>query len=209
MTIKHWSKMEMLHETVKNPNIILKGTHSYYSDAYDQGFEHSVVRYLHGDEASQHWEPRWEIDKLYIGDYVCIGAEAVILMGGNHTHRSDWFSLYPFMDRIEEAYQSKGDTVLEDGCWIGMRAMIIPGVTVGEGAIVAANSVITKNVAPYTVVGGNPAKAIRRRFPEETIRRLMALKIYDWPEEKFEALKDLICNHDIDALEQAHQRFDR
>ncbi|MGF1735730.1 CatB-related O-acetyltransferase [Photobacterium satsumensis] len=205
---KHWSKMEMLHETVKNQNIYIKGTHSYYSDAYDNGFERSVVRYLHGDEQTCHREPPWEIDKLYIGDYVCIGAEAVILMGGNHTHRADWFSLYPFMDKIGEAYQSKGDTHLGDGCWIGMRAMIMPGVTVGEGAIVAANSVVTKDVEPYAIVGGSPAKTIRKRFAAETVSRLLALKIYDWPESKFNALKDLICSDDIDALEKAHILFE-
>lgn len=199
--------MEMLHETVKNKNITIKGTHSYYSDAYDDGFEKSVVRYLHGDEMTCDREPPWEVDKLYIGDYVCIGAEAVILMGGNHTHRYDWFSLYPFMDKIEESYQSKGDTRLEDGCWIGMRAMIMPGVTVGEGAIVAANSVVSKDVPPYTIVGGTPAKPIRLRFTQETIDRLLALDIYSWPEDKFEALKDLICSSDIDALEKAHQQY--
>ena len=208
MTIKHWSKMEMLHETVHNKNITLKGTHSYYSGAYDNGFEQSVVRYLHGDEVSKHWEPRWEIDKLSIGDYVCIGAEAVILMGGNHTHRADWFSLYPFMDKIEEAYQSKGDTILEDGCWIGMRAMIMPGVTVGEGAIIAANSVVTKDIPPYAIVGGSPAKVIRTRFSDDVTSRLLALKIYDWPEAKFEALKGIICSNNIDALEQAHRAFE-
>lgn len=206
--VKHWSQMEMLHETVKNPNISIKGTHSYYSDAYDDGFEKSVVRMLHGDEISSQWEPRWEIDKLYIGDYVCIGAEAVILMGGNHTHRYDWFSLYPFMDRIEESYQSKGDTRLEDGCWVGMRAMIMPGVTIGEGAVIAANSVVSKDVPPYTIVGGTPAKPIRRRFPQDTIDRLLALNIYSWAEEKFEALKDIICSADIDALEKAHFQFE-
>lgn len=206
--IKHWSRMEMLHETVKNKNITVKGTHSYYSGAYDDGFEKSAVRYLHGDEISSQWEPRWEVDKLYIGDYVCIGAEAVILMGGNHTHRYDWFSLYPFMDKIEESYQSKGDTRLEDGCWIGMRAMIMPGVTVGEGAIVAANSVVSRDVPPYTIVGGTPAKPIRLRFSQETVDRLLTLGIYNWSEDKFNALKDLICNSDIDALEKAHLEFD-
>jgi len=149
MQKKHWSKFELLHEVVTNPNIHVKGQHSYYSDCWDNGFEQSVVRYLHGDEVSRQWEPRWKIDELYIGDYVCIGAEVVILMGGNHTHRVDWFSLYPFMDVIDDAYIGKGDTHIEDGVWLGMRAMVMPGVTIGEGAVVAANSVVTKDVAPY------------------------------------------------------------
>lgn len=207
MNNKHWTRFELLHQTVKNKNIHIKGTHSYYSDAYDDGFESSVVRYLHGDEVTKDRQPRWAVDQLYIGDYVCIGAEAVILMGGNHTHRADWFSLYPFMDVIDEAYQSKGDTHIQDGVWIGMRAMIMPGITLGEGAIVAANSVVTKDVPAYGVVGGNPAKLIKHRFDDKTIKRLLKLNIYSWSPDKFEALKPLICASDIDALENASHTF--
>ena len=158
---KHWSKFQYLHQVVQNQNIHIKGSHSYYSDCWDNGFEDSVVRYLHGDEVSKAWQPRWEVDQLYIGDYVCIAAEAVILMGGNHNHRTDWFCLYPFLDDIEQSYQGKGDTVIGDAAWIGMRAMIMPGVTIGEGAVIAANSVVTKDVPPYTVVAGSPAKPVK------------------------------------------------
>lgn len=132
---RHWSKVELLHESVTNPNIHIKGTRSYYSDAWSGSFEQSVVRYLYGDPYSlSAWTPQWPIDQLHIGDCVCIGAEAVILLGGNHTHRTDWFSLYPFPEVILDAYKGKGDTHIMDGAWIGMRAMIMPGVTIGEGA---------------------------------------------------------------------------
>lgn len=205
---KHWSKMELLSDSVTNPNIVIKGKLSYYSDCWDNGFENSVVRYLHGDEISRAWEPRWEIDKLYIGNCVCIGAEAVILMGGNHTHRADWFCLYPFMDVIEEAYEGKGDTYLGDGCWIGMRAMIMPGVKIGEGAVIAANSVVTKDVPPYGVVGGSPAKILKYRFEPETLEALISFKIYEWPEAKFDALKRHLCSSDLAALKQAIEAYD-
>ncbi|CAK1774221.1 chloramphenicol O-acetyltransferase type B [Vibrio crassostreae] len=205
---KHWSKFELLHEVVTNPNIHVKGQHSYYSDCWDNGFEQSVVRYLHGDEVSRQWEPRWEIDELYIGDYVCIGAEVVILMGGNHTHRVDWFSLYPFMDVIDDAYIGKGDTHIEDGVWLGMRAMVMPGVTIGEGAVVAANSVVTKDVAPYSIVGGSPAKVVKYRFDESVIDELISFKIYEWPSDKFEALKPYLCNSDFSKLKQAIEDYD-
>ncbi|PTO78303.1 CatB-related O-acetyltransferase [Vibrio splendidus] len=208
MQKKHWSKFELLHEVVTNPNIHVKGQHSYYSDCWDNGFEQSVVRYLHGDEVSRQWEPRWKIDELYIGDYVCIGAEVVILMGGNHTHRVDWFLLYPFMDVIDEAYIGKGDTHIEDGAWLGMRAMVMPGVTIGEGAVVAANSVVTKDVAPYSIVGGSPAKVVKHRFDESVIDELISFKIYEWPEEKFEALRSYLCNSDFSKLKQAITDYD-
>lgn len=204
MNDKHWSKVEYLHQTVKNPNIIVKGTHSYYSNAWTGDFEDYVVRYHYGDEYSlAHWTPQWEIDKLHIGDYVCISAEVVILMGGNNTHRMDWFSSYPFANKIKELYQAKGDTHIKDGVWIGMRAMIMPGVTIGEGAVIAANSVVTKDVAPYSIVGGSPAKMLKKRFSDDVIERLLALHIYDLPTEKFAQVQDLICSCDIDALEKA------
>lgn len=208
MQNKHWSKFELLHEVVSNPNIHIKGQHSYYSDCWDNGFEGSVVRYLYGDEISRQWEPRWEIDELYIGDYVCIGAEVVILMGGNHTHRVDWFSLYPFMDVIEDAYIGKGDTHIKDGVWLGMRAMIMPGMTIGEGAVVAAHSVVTKDVEPYSIVGGSPAKVVKYRFDESVIDELISMKIYEWPAEKFESLRQYLCDSDLTALKNAMAEYD-
>lgn len=204
MVSKHWSQVEYLHQTVKNPNIIIKGKHSYYSNAWTSNFEDYVVRYHYGDEYSlANWQPQWEIDQLYIGDYVCISAEVIILMGGNNTHRMDWFSSYPFADKINDLYQAKGNTHIQDGVWIGMRAMIMPGVTIGEGAVIAANSVVTKDVEPYSIIGGVPAQLIKKRFDDDVIKRLLALHIYDLPADKFAQIRELICSSDIDALEKA------
>ncbi len=82
------------------------------------------------------------------------------------------------------------------------------GVSIGEGAVVAANSVVTKDVAPYSIVGGNPAKVIKHRFDADSIKRLLTLNIYQWSEEKFEALRHLISASDIDALESAHTLYE-
>lgn len=208
MKNKHWSQVEYLHLTVKNPNILITGQHSYYSDCWDQGFEHSVVRYLHGDSVSQQWEPLGHIDRLIIGDYVCIGAESVILMGGNHNHCMEFISLYPFMSEVKTSYQPRGDTVLNDGCWLGMRCMIMPGVTVGEGAVIAAGSVVTKNIPPYAVVGGNPARVIKYRFEQEVINRILALGIYQRSAVQRETLIPLLGSDDLSALEAALNQQD-
>lgn len=206
---KHWSRVEYLHQTVRNSNIHIKGTHSYYSDAWTGPFEESVIRYHYGDTYSlAAWQPKWPIDQLYIGDFVCVGAEAVILMGGNNTHRVDWFSCYPHPDHIVESYAGKGDTIIGDGVWIGMRAMLMPGIRLGEGAVVAANTVVTKDVEPYAIVGGNPGRALRWRFDEDTRSRLLALHVYDWPEHKFASLKDHLCASDLNALERAAEAYD-
>lgn len=201
MKEKHWSQVEYLHLTVSNPNIVIKGTHSYYSDCWDAGFEKSVVRYLMGDAVSRDWEPLGHVDKLIIGDYVCIAAEAVILMGGNHNHRIDFISLYPFEQMLKTSYLPRGDTVLHDACWLGMRCMIMPGVTVGEGAVIAAGSVVTKDVPPYAVVGGNPARIIKYRFPEAQIDRILKLDIYNLPDEVKDEAVALLGSADLDALE--------
>jgi chloramphenicol O-acetyltransferase type B len=86
--------------------------------------------------------------------------------------------------------------------------MIMPGLTLGEGAIVAAHAVVTKDVEPYTLVAGNPARAVRKRFDEDVIQRILQLNIYSWSDDKFNAVKDYICNNDIEALEQASKAYD-
>lgn len=141
---QHWSQVEYLHLTVTNPNICLKGQHSYYSGAWDGPFEEVAVRYLHGDPFSRSpdtgWEPLWHIDRLHIGDYVQIAAGVKIIMGGNHTHNTSFISTYPFADlaALQRSYRPAGDTRIGNDVWIGMEAMIMPGVTIGDGAIIAA-----------------------------------------------------------------------
>ena len=76
----------------------------------------------------------WHLDKLIIGNYVCIASGVIILMGGNHNHHLEWITVYPFVEQIENSYEPKGDTIIESDAWIGMNAMIMPGVTIGECA---------------------------------------------------------------------------
>lgn len=107
------------------------------------------------------------------------------------------------MEKIKDAYVSKGDTVIEDGVWIGMRALIMPGIHIAEGALIAANSVVTKDVPPYCIVAGNPAKQIKKRFDDKTIKELLDLRIYDKSEKEIDTLIPYLCNNDLAALKKA------
>ncbi|WP_151777811.1 CatB-related O-acetyltransferase [Acinetobacter brisouii] len=191
--VKHWCEFEFISKTVKNPNIHIRGNYSYYSAYWDSGFERCVVRYLH-DKPSTVERP---IDQLYIGNFVSFGAECVIMMGGNQLHRTDWIAAFPFDTR---SFLPAGDTIIGDGCWIGSRAMIMQGVTLGEGAVVATGAVVTKDVPAYAVVAGVPAKIIKYRFPTDAIEKLCSAKIYDLDEKVFLKIREKLQSEDVDAL---------
>lgn len=191
--VKHWCEFEFISKTVKNPNIIIRGNYSYYSAYWDQGFERCVVRYLH-NKPSSIAKP---IDQLHIGNFVCFGAECVIMMGGNQLHRPDWLSTFPFDTR---SFLPAGDTIISDGCWIGSRAMIMQGVHLGEGCVIATGSIVTKDVPAYAVVGGTPAKIIKYRFPIEKIKKLLALNLYQLEEKQILAMREVLQSDDVDAL---------
>lgn len=132
-------------------------------------------------------------DKLIIGKFCSIACGAKFLFNSaNHTFRS--LSTYPFplffeewgldKKKVTDSWDNKGDIVIGNDVWIGYEAVVMAGVTIGDGAVIGARAVVTKDVLPYTIVGGIPAKPIRKRFSEETISALLALKWWDWPKEK-------------------------
>ncbi|WP_425320355.1 CatB-related O-acetyltransferase [Paenibacillus aquistagni] len=201
----HWSDIKYLKDIVTNPMIEV-GEYSYYSGYYDQhDFEDGCVRYLWGDDRSRKlFNPieqyGWVLDKLIIGNYVCIASGVIILMGGNHNHHPEWITVYPFVEQINNSYERKGDTIIESDAWIGMNAMIMPGVNIGEGAIVAAGSVVVKDVPAYTIVGGNPAKEIKKRFTDEEIAKLKEMRWYDWERKQIERASHLLSRSSIHQL---------
>ena len=132
-------------------------------------------------------------DKLIIGKFCSIACGAKFhFNSANHTMAS--LSTYPFplffdeweleKKNVTEAWDNKGDIIVGNDVWIGYEAVILAGVTIGDGAIIGTRAVVTKDVPPYTIVGGVPAKPIRKRFDDETIARLLKLKWWDWSEEK-------------------------
>lgn len=148
-------------------------------------------------------------DRLKIGKFCSIACGAKFLFtSGNHTMKS--LSTYTFpiffeewgldVQHIRDAWDNKGDIVIGNDVWIGYEAVILSGVTIGDGAIIGARAVVTKDVPPYTIVGGAPAKPIRRRFGDETVRRLLALRWWDWDEDRIRRHIPAIQSGDIDAL---------
>ncbi|MDB4866139.1 MAG: chloramphenicol acetyltransferase [Cohnella sp.] len=138
---------------------------------------------------------------LKIGKYCSIAAGVSILLGGEH--RTDWPTTYPFNVLVKEAMPyhdrpyTKGDVVIGHDVWIALNALIVSGVTIGNGAVVAAGSVVTKDVPPYAIVGGNPAKLIRYRFDQDTIDKLQKMAWWDWPYEKIKSSFPYMMNKDV------------
>ncbi|MCG9755111.1 type B chloramphenicol O-acetyltransferase [Shewanella insulae] len=189
---------QSLKEQVTNPNIIV-GEHSYYSGYYHQHSFDDCARYLAPDRA--------DVDRLIIGNYCSIGSGAVFMMAGNQGHRSDWVSSFPFFYQqgdsftgAQDGFVRAGDTQIGNDVWIGSEAMIMPGVTVGDGAVIASRAVVTKDVPPFAIVGANPAKLIRYRFSDEEIAMLIEMQWWHWSEDKVKAAMHLLCSKDIAGL---------
>ena len=138
---------------------------------------------------------------LKIGAYCSIANGVEILLGGHH--RTDWVTTYPFNALWPSARQfkghpwSKGDVVIGNDVWIGSGALILSGVTIGDGAVVAARTVVTEDVAPYTIVAGNPARLIKKRYDDDTIGRLLRVRWWDWDEGKIQDFMPLMLSNDV------------
>jgi len=194
--LPHYDRLCFLKNIIKNPNIIV-GDYTYYDDFEDvRNFEKNVK--YHFDFVG---------DKLIIGKFCMIASGATFIMNGGN-HLTEAISAYPFPifggDWSEamkgKSYPFKGDTVIGNDVWIGHKAVIMPGIKVGDGAIIATNANVTKNVEAYSIVGGNPAKLLRKRFSEEHIQILLRLKWWNWEIGKITRSMQLLTSKDVEAL---------
>lgn len=189
-----------LKNVITNPNI-QAGDFTMYNDFVNdpRDFQQNNVLY--------HYPINH--DKLIIGKFCSIACGAkFIFNSANHTMSS--LSTYPFplffeewgleKSSVTESWDNKGDIIIGNDVWIGYEAVILAGVKIGDGAIIGTRAVVTKDVPPYTIVGGIPAKPIRKRFNEETLCRLLELKWWDWPEQKISQKIKAIQSGQIDEL---------
>ena len=141
---------------------------------------------------------------LRMGAYCSVADGAQVLLGGGH--RDDWVTTYPFsvlepsLAHIEGHPVTRGDVTIGSDVWLASDCKILSGVTIGHGAIVTANALVTRDVDPYAIVGGVPAKPIRKRFDEATIARLLAVAWWDWPHERVVAAGPHLLSDDIGAF---------
>ena len=186
---------------------IIAGDYSYYSGYYhDKSFEDCVM-YL---DAADNQEPAKSLDRLIIGKFCSIATGSKFMMGGTQGHNYEWIASYPldFLDDDFDGYTSvapkghklKGDTIIGNDVWIGAEALIMPGVQIGDGAVVGARSLVTKNIGPYEIWGGNPAKLIKKRFTDSDIEKLLQIQWWNWELSKIKENISWIRSRDVDAL---------
>ena len=194
--LKGYNRLCFLKNIIKNPKIIV-GDYTYYDDFEDVGNFEKNVKY-HFDFVG---------DKLIIGKFCMIASNVTFIMNGAN-HLTDAISTYPFAIFGEDwansmegkTYPTKGDTIIGNDVWIGHKVIIMSGVKVGDGAIIATNSTVIKDVEPYSIVGGNPAKEIKKRFPEKRISKLLEIKWWDWDINKITKNVQNLTGNNIDKL---------
>lgn len=186
-----------IKNTITRKNIIV-GDYTYYDDPDgSENFEEHVTH---------HYE--FLGDKLIIGKFCAIARGIEFVMNGAN-HRINSITTYPF-NIMGHGWQKatpalsdlpfKGDTVIGNDVWIGQNVTIMPGVHIGDGAIIGADATVTKDIPAYCIAGGNPAKVIKKRFDDELIEYLLALKWWDWPAKKIFANIEILCSSDIDKI---------
>jgi virginiamycin A acetyltransferase len=194
--LENYSRLCFLKNVVKNPNIIV-GDYTYYDDFENvENFEKNVK--YHFDFVG---------DKLIIGKFCMIASDVKFIMNGAN-HLTNALTSYPFAifgngwehAMENKSYPHKGDINIGNDVWIGYNATIMAGVTIGDGAIIATNSTVVKDVEPYSIVGGNPANEIKKRFSEKTIKELLEIKWWNWDIEKITKNVQNLTGNDIENL---------
>jgi acetyltransferase-like isoleucine patch superfamily enzyme len=167
----------------------------------------SFGKYTYG-RPNVHWKN--DNANLVVGKFCSIAGNVNIYLGGNH--RTDWVSTYPFGHIYQDIFNefnganhpsTKGDVIIGNDIWIGDNVTIMSGITIGDGAVIANSSHVVKNVEPYSLVGGNPAKLIKYRFTPEQIEKLLEIKWWNWDDAKINKFTPLLCNNNIDEFIQS------
>jgi acetyltransferase-like isoleucine patch superfamily enzyme len=167
-----------------------------------------IGRWSYGDLTVHTWG---EGATLTVGSFCSIAPGVQVLLGGEH--RADWVSTFPFTvlwpeaQTIEGHPRTKGDVVIGNDVWIGMEAMVLSGVVIGDGAVIGARSVVVEDVSPYSVVAGDPARFVEQRFSDVIVRRLLAIRWWAWPDERIAEVLPLLLCQDVERFLDAAERW--
>lgn len=195
--LANYDRLCFLKNIITHPNILV-GDYTYYDDFETVHNFEKNVKYLFDFTG----------DKLIIGKFCMIASNVTFIMNGAN-HLTDAVSTYPFAifghgweNAMQgKTYPTKGDTVIGNDVWMGYNATILAGVNIGDGAIIGTNATVTKDVEPYSIVGGNPAKEIKKRFSERDIEVLLRVQWWHWDIEKITKNIQLLTDNNIEALE--------
>ncbi|BAQ61190.1 chloramphenicol acetyltransferase [Geminocystis sp. NIES-3708] len=163
--------------------------------------DYSIGRYTYGEPRVLKWGNE---STLRIGSFCSIASGVTILLDGNH--RVDWLTTYPFsvvfeeFTNIEGHPATKGDVIIGNDVWIAMNSLILSGVKIGDGAVIGANSVVCRDVPPYTIVAGNPAKKIKTRFDSHTVEKLLEMEWWNWDLNKIKSNVPLLMSDDFNQF---------
>ncbi len=176
------------------------GTNSIWTKDHFKGPLYDIGDWSYGVPKVVTWGDR---SHLKIGKFCALSQEIIILLDAEH--RPDWATTYTFQgiwpDHVQEGHPgTKGDVVIGNDVWIGYQAMILSGVTIGDGAVIGARAVVTKDVPPYAIVVGSPARVIRYRFSPSIIERLLKIQWWNWPLERIHLILPLLTSDKVEEL---------
>lgn len=202
----HWN--DFINKTISILNKFKKNETAplvpFFSKDYYNSPNICFGDYTYGKPCIFQWD---EKTKLVVGKFCSIAGEVKIYLGGNH--RVDWITTYPFNslpDYFPELLEikghpgTKGDVTIGNDAWLANSCVILSGVSIGDGAVVGANSVVSKNIGAYEVYAGNPAKFIKNRFSDSDISKLLEMKWWDWEIGNIKKVGELLCSEKIDEL---------
>lgn len=194
----------IIKDHVASPHIIA-GEHSYYAGYYHGKAFEECVMYLDREDDKVDGA---EIDQLIIGKFCSIATGVQFMMCGTQGHNYHWIASHPlegFDDAGYPGHQWKGNTFVGNDVWIGAEAMIMPGMHIADGAVIAARAVVSRNVEPYEIWGGNPARLIKKRFSDDEITKLLQIKWWNWDENTLKHNLPLLRSSNVEALWVWHQ----
>jgi chloramphenicol O-acetyltransferase type B len=207
MTIfKSYRDSITIKDHVKSKHVKV-GDYSYYAGYYHGHSFDDCVMYVDEDD---NIAEEGSLDCLFIGSFCSIASGVKFMLGGTQGHNYEWISAFPFdfldddfdgyVSVAPKGYKSKGDTVIGNDVWIGAESLIMPGIKIADGAVIGTRSLVTKNVGPYEIWGGNPAKLIKKRFSDADIEKLLEIKWWDWDIEKIKKHLALIRSSGVEEL---------